>query len=41
MEFKFVQIKGQVLLKGEIITKNKEMSVVIKEYISPVPLGKF
>jgi hypothetical protein len=29
MEFKFVQMKGQVLFKGEIITKMKKWGGVI------------
>jgi hypothetical protein len=37
MEFKFVQIKGQVLFKGEIITKMKNgvglfQNLILKNY---------
>jgi hypothetical protein len=37
--FKFVQIKGQVLFKEEIITKKSKWGGVIKK--SPEPLGHF
>jgi hypothetical protein len=35
--FKFVPIKGQVLFKGEIITKMSKWDVVIEK--SPEPIG--
>jgi hypothetical protein len=41
MEIKFVQIKGQVLFKGEIITKMSKWGGVIEKSSSPKPLGQF
>jgi hypothetical protein len=41
MEFKCVQIKGQVLFKGEIITKMSKWGGVFSKFSSPEPLGLF
>jgi hypothetical protein len=44
MEFKFVQIKGQILFKGEIITKMQTWGEVTSFTFltsSPEPLGQF
>jgi hypothetical protein len=40
MEFKIVQMKGQILFKGEIITKIKKLGEVIEIFFPREPLSQ-
>jgi hypothetical protein len=39
--FKFVQMKGNALLQGEIIAKKQKYTKIFQKSSSPEPLGQF